>query len=159
MDNSASQQRAFALLKEIAILSQLATTEFNRILPEDLHVSHFTIIEHLSQRQEGQTPLELARVFQMSKQNMTNSIAQLKKRGFVDIQENPRDGRSKLVTVTEAGRAFRDRAVAALAPMLSEVAAHSAFTQLDAALPHLQELRKLLDDKRSIVVNRDITKS
>jgi hypothetical protein len=56
-------------------------------------------------------------------------------------------------------RAFLDRAVTALAPMLSEVAAHRAFANLDAALPSLQELRKLLDDKRNIDANRKTSQS
>lgn len=149
MDNIEAGQRAFLLLKEITILSQLASTEFNRLLPEELHVSHFTIIEHLARRRKGQTPQDLARVFQMSKQNMTNSIAQLKKRGLVEVCSNPSDGRSKLVTVTKAGIAFRNRAMTTLVPMLSDVAAHDAFSELVDVLPALQRLREFLDEKRN----------
>ena len=141
--------RAYLLLKEISILNQLATAEFNRTLPDGLHVSHFSIIEHLARRDTGQTPQDLARIFQSSKQNMTNSVAQLKKRGLVRVEDNPNDGRSKLVTITQAGRAFRDRAVAALGPMLDEVAGHDAFAELNAALPALQGLRAFLDQNRS----------
>ena len=142
-------QRAYLLLKEISILSQLATAEFNRIMPEGLHVSHFTIVEHLAKQETGQTPQDLARIFQMSKQNMTNSIVQLRKRGLVKVDDNPNDGRSKIVTLTEAGHAFRDRAVTALEPMLSEVAAHDAFSMLETALPALQGLRAFMDERRS----------
>ena len=127
----------------------MASAEFNRALPDGLHVSHFIIVEHLAKNRKSQTPHDLARVFQVSKQNMTNSIAQLAKRGLIEVAENPMDGRSKLVAITDKGRAFRDRAIAALGPVLTEVAGHEAFLHLDATLPAMQSLRTFLDERRN----------
>lgn len=149
MNDKSRGQRAYAMLREISILSQLATAEFNRTLPDGLHVSHFTLIEHLANRGSSQTPQELARIFQMSKQNMTNSIAQLSKRGLINVSDNPDDGRSKIVEISADGRAFRDHAVAALVPMLDEIAEHAAFDALEVALPALADLRKFMDERRS----------
>ena len=140
--------RAYEFLKEIAILNQLATAELNRALPDGLHVSHFTIIEHLKQRGTGQTPQDLARVFQMSKQNMTNSIAQLQKRGLIKVDPNPNDGRSKIATLTAAGHAFREKAIEQLSPLLEEISELSSFQDLDDALPAFQALRVYLDSRR-----------
>ncbi|MEM8837355.1 MAG: MarR family winged helix-turn-helix transcriptional regulator [Pseudomonadota bacterium] len=148
MQRDGAAQQAFLLFKEITILSQLAAAEFNRMLPGSLHVSHFSIIEHLTRCGHGQTPQDLARVFQMSKQNMTNSIAQLRNYGFVEVHNNPNDGRSKIVRLTEDGHAFRNQAMTALVPMLSDVAAHDAFAELTHALPALQTLREFLDARR-----------
>ena len=141
--------RAYALLKEISILNQLATAEFNRTLPDGLHVSHFTILEHLANRNGGQTPQDLARVFQMSKQNMTNSVAQLQRRGFVDVAPNPQDGRSKIVSLTPSGHRFREKALGQIAPLLGEISEHQAFDTLGRALPAMHALRVFLDDRRT----------
>ena len=97
MDKKARRQRWFELLNEIGIIQQLAVTEFNRRLPEGLHVSHFSVINHLCRLGDGRTPLEIARAFQVTKPTMTNTLAKLsnvvekhlRKHGHETIVQHP----------------------------------------------------------------------
>ena len=146
---------AFQLFYEIGILNQLATAEFNRMLPGDLHVSHFSIINHLVRRGDGKTPLALATAFQVSKANMTNTVARLLERGFIRLEPHRKDGRSKLVFLTDEGRSVRDRAIVAVEPMLERVAAEPSFRALIDALPALRQMREALDRARDEDVSRE----
>ena len=47
---------------------------------------------------------------------MTNTLAKLDERGFIVVRPNPDDGRSKLVYLTDAGRAFQQKGIEALGP-------------------------------------------
>jgi DNA-binding MarR family transcriptional regulator len=143
------KQRLFALLNEIGIIQQLAVSELNRRLPEGLHVSHFSVINHLIRLGDGRTPLSIARAFQVTKPTMTHTLKMLAERGFVDIKDNPADGRSKLVFLTGAGRAFHARAIEALEPVLALADRKLDLERITAIMPVLQELRAHLDDNRS----------
>ncbi len=147
---SEDERRAslFALFNEIGIIQQLAATAFNRRLPDGLHVSHFAVINHLCRLGDGKTPVEIARAFQTTKANMTNTLSKLAERGLVVFAAHPTDGRSKTVQLTEAGRAFRDRAVEPLYPMLDGLAARLDTDRLLAILPVLADLRADLDSHR-----------
>lgn len=144
-----SLEQAFAFLKELTILHQLATAELALVLPEGLHPSHFAIVHHLVTVADSRSPVDLARIFQTTKQNMTNSVLRLSQRGLVAISDHPTDGRSKLVTATPVGRDFHARAVAAIEPFLAEVAAHPGFDEIVAAMPALRSLRAFLDARRN----------
>ena len=74
MDKKTRKQLLFQGMNEIGIIQQLATTEFNRRLPDDLHVSHFSVINHLCRLGDGRTPLRIANAFQVTKATMTNVI-------------------------------------------------------------------------------------
>ncbi len=148
MDRRLRRQRLFELFNEIGIIQQLAGTAFNHRLPDGLHVSHFSVVNHLCRLGDGRTPLRLAQAFQVTKATMTNTLAKLEARGFIEIRKNPTDGRSKLVFLTEKGRSFQKKAIATLYPVLDKLD-----KQLDAALmceilPTLRTLRTYLDANR-----------
>ena len=149
MDKTARRLRWFALFNEIGIIQQLAGTEFNRRLPEGLHVSHFSVINHLVRLGDGRTPIEIARAFQVTKPTMTNTLAKLSARGLVEIRDNPADGRSKLVFLTKRGRAFRDEAIATLDPMIDALDKQLDVRTATRLLPDLQAIRTYLDEHRS----------
>ncbi|MEO1090113.1 MAG: MarR family transcriptional regulator [Pseudomonadota bacterium] len=150
MDLDDQRARLFELFNEIHIIQQLATTEFNRRLPEGLHVSHFAVINHLCRLGDGRTPLQLASAFQVTKPTMTHTLTQLGTRGFVDVRANPADGRSKLVYITAAGRAFRETAIASLNPTLDAMADDLDLPALLSLLPQLATLRRYLDTARDV---------
>jgi predicted TIM-barrel fold metal-dependent hydrolase len=68
--------------------------------------------------------------------------------GLVRTGPDPRDGRGKLVYLTEAGRAAREAGVAAAAGAIGPVAAGLTPAELEAALPTLRRLRAALDAAR-----------
>ncbi len=149
MDQDTRRQGLFALFNEIGIIEQLAVTEFNRRLPDGLHVSHFAVINHLVRLGDGRTPARLAQAFQVTKPTMTNTLSKLSQRGLIEVRDNPEDGRSKLVFLMPAGQAFRDEAIATLYPMLDRMAERLDLEALLAILPQLRALRVYLDENRS----------
>lgn len=148
MNKDNTTNEVFAFFNEIGIISQLAETLFNRSLPDGLSVAHFSILNHMVRLGDGCTPLELASAFQVTKATMSHSIDVLLRRGFVRVEKHPDDGRSKLVFLTEPGRAFRDRAIekanAALAGLVGELDRET----LSDMLPRLRTIREILDRNR-----------
>ena len=138
----------FRVFNEVAIVGQLAGVLFEARLPRGFLVSHFGVLNHLVRVGDGRTPLDLARAFQVPKTTMTHTLAGLDRAGLVATRPNPEDGRSKRVWITPAGRAFRDDAIAALAPDVARLAARVPDETLAALLPGLETLRRALDEDR-----------
>ena len=109
----------FEFFNEIGIISQLSSALFSRTMPHGVHVAHFSILNHMVRLGDGRTPVQLASAFQLTKATMTHSLGVLEKAGFVRIEPNPQDGRSKLVHLTAEGRAFREEAIQSVRPGLS----------------------------------------
>lgn len=138
----------FAVFNEIGIIEQLGRAMFEARLPPGITVPHFSVVSHLVRVADGRTPLELARAFQVPKTSMTNTLAGLERRGLVEMRPNPEDGRSKRVWLTEAGRAFRQEAIAALGPELAAIDEALDGARVAAILPELVRLREWLDRRR-----------
>ena len=147
-DPSDDPLAVFAFFTEIGILAQLSRALFEARLPDGITVSHFSVLNHLIRVADGRTPLELARAFQVPKTSMTHTLAGLEARGFVDMRPNPRDGRSKQVWLTEAGRVFREEAQMLLVPDIQALSGQLDIEQIKAVLPHLEEVRKVMDAYR-----------
>lgn len=142
----------FRFFNEIGIIEQLSRSFLEARLPDGLILPHFGVVNHLIRVQDGRTPLELARAFQVPKTTMTHTLAGLEKHLLVEMRPNPDDGRSKRVWLTDAGRAFRDRAIADLAPVFGEIAEGVDIGRLEGVLPALEDMRVFLDglrDRRS----------
>lgn len=148
MDETAARQTLFELFNEIAIIDQLTNNVFNRCMPLGLSVAHFSVVNHLTRLGDGRTPVSIARAFQVTKPTMTSTLTRLESLGLVRIDPNPKDGRSKLVYLTEAGRQFRVEALAALAPAMAGLAKDLDLEALAGLLPTLRELRRYLDTHR-----------
>jgi DNA-binding MarR family transcriptional regulator len=139
----------FQVFNEVGIINQLATAMFEARLPPGFLVSQFSVLNHLIRVQDGRTPLDLARAFQVPKTTMTHTLALLERHGLIRLAPNPGDGRSKCVWITDAGRAFRDQAIAALEPDLRRVAVAFPAARAGALMPALTALRQLLDAQRN----------
>ncbi|MEM9392908.1 MAG: MarR family transcriptional regulator [Pseudomonadota bacterium] len=138
----------FKVFNEIGILGQLSSTLLEARLPDGMLISHFSVLNHLIRVKDGQTPLVLARAFQVPKTTMTHTLAGLEKAGLVDMRPNPSDKRSKQVWLTAAGRAFREEAIAALAPDIAHLSEIVPEDTLRALAPKLEELRQIMDANR-----------
>ena len=144
------QKLAFQFFNEVGIIQQLSTALFNKRLPDGLHVSHFSILNHMMRLGDGKTPLSLAEAFQVTKGTMTHTLAGLTKRGLIRLEPNTADGRSKLVFLTDEGRAFHKVAIESLGPMFAMVETQIDFDKLIEVLPLLREVREILDNNRDI---------
>lgn len=138
----------FAVFNEIGILAQLSAALFEQRLPAGFLVSHFAVLNGLMRVRDGRTPLELARAYQVPKTTMTHTLAGLERAGLVRMAPNPKDGRSKCVWITDAGRTFRDQSIARLGPDLAMLADRFPAERLVSVLPVLADLRAVIDTMR-----------
>ncbi len=139
-----------AFFLEVGILAQLSRAMFEARLPPGFTLPQFTVLNHLVRVQDGRTPLDLARAFQVPKTSMTHSLAVLERHGLVEMQPNAKDGRSKCVFITDAGRAFRQKALEAITPDMAALAARFPASRLVEALPVLTDLRQMMDSMRDV---------
>ena len=140
----------FAVFNEIGIINQLSSAVFQARLPEGMHISHFSVLNHLVRLGDGRTPLSIANAFQVPKTTMTHTLSGLEKRGLIVMAPNPDDGRSKVVLLTDAGRQTRDAAIAAMADPIRTLSDGVGRAEVLALLPKLEALRKFLDENRGI---------
>jgi DNA-binding MarR family transcriptional regulator len=138
----------FAFFNEVGILAQLSRALFEARLPDGFNLPQFAVLNHLVRVKDGQTPLALARAFQVPKTSMTHSLAVLERAGLIEIRPNARDGRSKCVFLTETGRGFRLQAIADLMPDMHAIAAAYPVDRLAEVLPILTGLREVMDRMR-----------
>ena len=138
----------FTLFNEVGIINQLSSNRFDQRLPAGLRVSQFGVLNHLVRVGDGKTPVSLANAFQLTKGAMTNTLSILQEKGLVSIKQNPNDGRSKLVFITDAGRETREQAIRDLAKEFAFVAEQIDTEQVLAVIPILQQIRMVLDRHR-----------
>ena len=138
----------FQLMNEIGIIGQLASRLFERVMPPDLTLPQFGVLNHFVRLDRPSTAIRLASAFQVTKGAMANTLGHLERKGYVAIAPHPRDGRAKRVTITPAGRAARERAVAALGPSIAGLAEAVSPRDVEAALPTLARIRAHLDAER-----------
>lgn len=139
----------FDLFREVSIIEQLSRALLEARLPKGLIAPHFTVLNHMIRLGDARTPIDLARVFQVPKTTMTHTLQGLERHRLVEMRPNPDDGRSKLVYLTDAGRALRDNVIAALGPDFERLAAGFDMEKVAAILPPLIELRVFLDEDRN----------
>ena len=138
----------FAFFNEIGIIGQLSSSLFAKTLPDNVHPSHFSILNHLVRLGDGKTPIRIAEAMQVTKMTMTHSLKVLTEKGFIDVRPNPDDARGKLVFLTEMGRAFRDRAIADVTAEFQDLLTAEQVALMAELRPSLIAIRKHLDANR-----------
>ncbi|MFY8040731.1 MAG: MarR family winged helix-turn-helix transcriptional regulator [Bosea sp. (in: a-proteobacteria)] len=138
----------FAFFTEIGILAQLSQTQFERLMPAGMTLAQFTVLNHCVRVSDGRSPATLARAFQVTKGTMTSTLQRLEQKGLVLIQSDPRGGRSKIVHITEAGRAMREACISATAPWANDLLLKCDPREISELIPRLAALRKILDAER-----------
>jgi DNA-binding MarR family transcriptional regulator len=140
---------SFQAMSEIAIIGHLADTALAQVLPPELSVAGFGVLNHFVRLNvEGESPARLARAFQVTKGAMTYTLQKLEELGYVTMAPNPVDARAKIVRMTKKGRRARDAAAARVNPgMLAMLEAIGA-EEFAQALPFLIKVRQVLDAAR-----------
>jgi DNA-binding MarR family transcriptional regulator len=140
---------AFQTLSEIAIIGQLADNALRQVLPEELSVAAFGVLNHFARLGvEGESPSKLARAFQVTKGAMTYTLQQLEALGYVAIEADPDDARGKIVRLTKAGVRARENAIALVNPGMKRMLEVIPADEFARALPFLVKLREVLDAAR-----------
>ena len=136
---------AVALFGELFMADQLARNLVSKALPRGMELSHFSVLNHLTGLAEERTPAQLARAFHVTRGAMTNTLAKLEIAGHIQIRPDWDDARQKFVAISPAGRAARDAAVQAVAPVIAEVVRALGADRVRAVVPVLREMRIRLE--------------
>jgi DNA-binding MarR family transcriptional regulator len=148
MTDQTSDDPAFKVFNEIGIIAQLATTLFERVMPEGMTLAQFTVLNHFVRLGGPRRPSDLARAFQVTRATMTSTIGKLEAKALVVVVADDKDGRGRQIAITEAGRAMRETCIRALGPALSGLGEEIGSGPFDAVLPHLGVIRAALDRRR-----------
>lgn len=140
-----SEDIAVSLFGELFMADQLARNRISKVLPKGMELSHFGVLNHLARIQEERTPAQLARSFHVTRGAMTNTLTKLEWAGHVHIRPDWDDARRKFVAISPSGRAARDAAVQAIAPLIGEVVQALGADRVRAVLPVLREMRAKLE--------------
>ncbi|HQY43420.1 MAG TPA: MarR family transcriptional regulator [Paracoccaceae bacterium] len=149
MSNDATDALAVALFSEVFTADQLARNLISRFLPRGMELSHFSVLNHLAHLNDERTPAQLADAFHVTRGAMTNTLSKLEWAGHVHIRPDWDDARRKFVSISPSGRAARDAALAAVAPVIGDVVRAIGPEKVKAVLPVLRDLRARLDDSQT----------
>ena len=143
MAPTTADQPALALLLRViyqhhsrAIESALRAAGFNDIAPSAGNVFPFV-------PREGITISALAELAGVRKQTMAQAVEQLERSGYIERRENPDDRRSRLILLTDRGRAVTPVTHAAAGAVEQQWAALLGTDELE----HLRRLLGSLLDK------------
>lgn len=144
-DRNQTEDIAVALFGELFMTDQLARNRISKVLPKGMELSHFGVLNHLARISDERTPAQLARSFHVTRGAMTNTLTKLAWAGHVHIRPDWDDARRKFVAISPSGRAARDAAVQAVAPLIGEVVTQLGADRVRALLPVLREMRTRLE--------------
>ena len=136
---------AVSLFSEISAIDHLFKVRLSKTLPQGMELSHFAVLNHFSTLQGEKTPAQLARSFNVTKGAITNTLTKLSKMGYIHIRPDWDDGRSKQVSISNAGKSARDNAVSAIEPIIGELMKVLGPKKAKALIPFLRDLRILLN--------------
>lgn len=136
---------AAALFSEVFMTDQLARNQISRALPKGMEISHFSVLNHLVHCGEDRTPAQLAAILHVTRGAMTNTLSKLEWAGHVHIRPDWDDARRKFVSISPAGRAARDAAIAAFMPVITDLVHGIGLDKVRSVLPVLRELRTRLE--------------
>lgn len=149
MKQEEALRASFQVMSEIAIIGHLADTALAKLLPPELSVAGFGVLNHFVRLNvEGESPARLARAFQVTKGAMTYTLQQLEELGYVTLEPDPADARAKIVRMTKRGRKARDAGVALVDPGMKALIQEIGADEFAKALPFLTKLRQVLDAAR-----------
>lgn len=137
---------AISILSEIMVLDQIARGRLAKVLPRGMELSHFSVLNHLAHVNDERSPAELARVFNVTRGAMTNTLNKLETAGHIHIRPDWDDARRKFVSISNSGRLARQEALKSANPVLSELGSAVDPSDLKAALSTLREIRRALAD-------------
>ncbi len=146
MSDTMTTSLAVSLFSEILAVDQLARHGVARVLPKGMELSHFLVLNHLSHTGAERSPAQLAKTFHLTRGAMTNTLGKLQWAGWVHVRPDWDDARRKMVSISPAGQAARDAALAAVAPLIADVVNKVGSDKVRAALPVLREMRLKLSD-------------
>jgi DNA-binding MarR family transcriptional regulator len=139
----------FRFFNEVGIIAQLAERLFESVMPAGMTLAQFSVLNHFVRLGGERTPAALASAFQVTRATMTSTLQRLEAKGLVAVAPDPSDGRSKRVSITDAGRGIRLKCIEGLQPEMARLGTVIDLQSIEALLPELAGVRRALDTDRS----------
>jgi DNA-binding MarR family transcriptional regulator len=136
-----SDDLAVSLFSEILVIEQLARASVARVLPKGMELSHFSVLNQLAHTGAERSPAQLAKTFNLTRGAMTNTLHKLEWAGWVHIRPDWDDARRKMVAISPSGQSARNAALAAIAPLITDVVTGVGEDKVRTVLPVLREMR------------------
>ena len=143
MDNENSL--AVPLFGEILALDQLVRNRLAKVLPKGMELSHFSVLNQLSHTKIERTPAQIAKSFRVTRGAITNTLNKLELSGYIHVRPDWEDARRKRISISPAGMVARNNALAAVTPIIEDLARDMGEGSLKAIVPILRELRQKLE--------------
>ncbi|UWQ18228.1 MarR family winged helix-turn-helix transcriptional regulator [Jannaschia sp. M317] len=143
------ERLATALFSEMLTADQLIRARLSRALPKGMELSHFVVLNYLSEHRDERTPAELARIFHVTRGAMTNTLTKLQWAGHVHVRPDWDDARRKRVAISGAGIKARDAALSVIRPILGDAVAELGTGPVRAAIPVLRAMRQRFSEPDS----------
>ena len=139
MDNLAS-----LFFSEISMVDQLMRYKINRALPKGMELSQFMLLNYLATISEERRPSQLAKLFQLTRGAMTNTLSKLEEAGYVHMRPDWDDARRKCVVISPSGRKAREDGLKKINPVIEEMVDVVGIEKVREVLPIIRELRNAL---------------
>ena len=139
MDNLAS-----LFFSEISMVDQLMRYKINRALPKGMELSQFMLLNYLANISEERRPSQLAKLFQLTRGAMTNTLSKLEEAGYVHMRPDWDDARRKCVVISSSGRKAREDGLKKIDPVIEEMIDAVGIEKVREVLPIIRELRNAL---------------
>lgn len=140
----------FGVINWIGIINQLTTNLGNRRLDAvGLPWPQFLLLNHFSHRpDEAKTVQGIARAMQQGQPAISKTVAAMIESGLLIARPNPADARSKLLYLTDLGRARHGEAIARLMPIIEQAFAGWSPDELADLFQKLDRLKIWFDENR-----------
>ncbi|WP_181883684.1 MarR family winged helix-turn-helix transcriptional regulator [Sphingorhabdus pulchriflava] len=139
----------FRFFTEVGIIDQLATTALERMLPKGITSAQFAILNHFVRLDlDVRSPAELADVMQVTRATMSSTLKRMEMHGLIRVEQDPEDGRAKLVRLSQKGRDVREACVSKAGALASPMLKTHDQAQLIELTESLHEIRQALERLR-----------
>ncbi len=138
----------FLVMNEIGIIAQLSQNLLQSVMTGDMTVAQFSVLNHLLRLDAQQSIGELAGAMQVTQPTMSSTVRKLEDKALIRLVHDPDDRRIRRVQVTSKGKAARNQAIAAIAPLREDFAQSIPADVWEKLLPNLRLVRDHMDEHR-----------
>ncbi|GMQ76758.1 MAG: hypothetical protein BMS9Abin01_2052 [Gammaproteobacteria bacterium] len=123
MDSFSSERKSRQILTWLGVAEQRLATRVNRALKgTDLPFAQFAILNHLASLPDGAwTVMGLASALETGQPGVSKILRRLTAKGYVRVDPDPADGRSKRHRLTNAGKAAHREAFRRIVPQADDI--------------------------------------
>jgi DNA-binding MarR family transcriptional regulator len=139
----------------IGVANQLTTTRFNQLMAEsNLPLPQFSLLNHFSRDPTAHyTITQLVSAFQANQPAITKTVQHLIRKEYLAVEVSQEDKRIKYHSITKAGLAAHQQAIAQIIPDAQLMFAEWRPEEIEALHQSLFRLKNWLDDHRDVIAD------